>query len=96
MESSGVIPPLAILNQVLATGGGSGGMGPGTKWRPFQIDESEYEELVQVLVNMNIEQARKLHPYIQFDAIVIDKELSKHTEYLKWLKDSYDKYAKKM
>ena len=94
MEESGVIPPLVILNQVLQSGGDSGGMGPGTTWKPFQIDQSEYEELVQALLNLDIESSRKSHPYVRFERIIVDPELNTCTIYLDWLTKSHAKYSK--
>ena len=46
MISFGVIPSREAINQVLATGGGSSGMGPGASWSPFDISEGEYWAVV--------------------------------------------------
>lgn len=43
------IPPLAIVNQMLA-GPGGGGMNGGRRWRPFALSAAEYGELVDDLV----------------------------------------------
>src|SRR5262245_23511520 len=94
MEETGVIPPINVLNQVLQSGGDSGGMGPGTTWKPFQIDEPEYEELVQDLLHLDIVSARESHPYIRFERVVVDPELNKCTDYLDWLKKSHEKYSR--
>lgn len=61
----GKIPPLSVVNQKFAEGGYSGGMSPGTVWKPFQIDEAEYEALVEALKNLDVETARKRHPFIR-------------------------------
>lgn len=45
----GVFPPIQVINQRFAYGGGDGGMGPGTSWDPFQIDQKAYSELVQLI-----------------------------------------------
>jgi hypothetical protein len=58
----GVIPPLHVLNEHLLTGGDTGGMSPGTKWKPFQVTEQEYAELVDYLLHLNVDEARKHHP----------------------------------
>jgi len=94
MEETGVIPPMPILNHVLQSGGGSGGMGPGTSWKPFHIDEKEYKELILALQHLDVEDARKLHPYIRFKQITIDPEFENCTDYIDWLTKSHDKYAK--
>lgn len=72
----GVIPSLSVLNQVLSNGGSKGGMGPGTKWVPFQITHQIYAKLVQSLLSMDIEREKGLHPYAYFETVVIDEELS--------------------
>jgi len=92
MEHSGVIPPLAVLNQVLQSGGNSGGMGPGTTWKPFTITKQEYDELVAMLLNLDVAQAKQVHPYLTFERIIIDEELDACTDYLDWLQRVAQKY----
>lgn len=43
------IPPLSILNQILAEGEESAGMGGGVRWSPFRIGPREYVEAVVAL-----------------------------------------------
>lgn len=43
------IPPLAILNQILAEGEESAGMSGGVRWSPFHIGPREYVEAVVAL-----------------------------------------------
>ena len=45
--SSGIFPPLHILNQILSAGGGDSGMSPGALWEGFELVRCEYEELCQ-------------------------------------------------
>jgi hypothetical protein len=92
MERHGVVPPLHVLNEVLRTGGSNGGMGPGTTWRGFKISEVEYAELVDALLAMNIAQARKEHPYVMFERIIIDEELNNASTYSEWLRRLGEKY----
>jgi hypothetical protein len=47
-----VIPPLHILNELLASGVSEAGMSGGCKWSPFEISESEYLELVEDLITL--------------------------------------------
>ena len=47
LGACGIFPPLHILNELLATGGGDGGMGPGASWQPFSLTEAEYQSLWQ-------------------------------------------------
>jgi hypothetical protein len=93
IAENGVIPPLHIINQVLQTGGSSGGMSPGTTWKAFQIDEPEYHELVQALLHLDIQRAHETHPYIRFDRIVIDMELDNCPTHLDWLTKAQAKYG---
>lgn len=43
------MPPLAILNDAFSRASSDAGMGGGIEWRPFTIDEQEYQELVEFL-----------------------------------------------
>lgn len=88
----GVIPPFAILDQTLRSGGDNGGMGPGTAWRPFEITQTQYDELVDVLLKTDLNEARKIHPYISFDRLIIDEEFKDYTDQSKWLLRSGEKY----
>lgn len=83
--SNGFVPPLRVLNEVLLSGGNSGGMGPGTTWRPFWITEREYAELVDALLKLDVEAARKTHPYVYFQRAVVDEELSTTNTYIEWV-----------
>ncbi|HYG73906.1 MAG TPA: hypothetical protein VEK08_02735 [Planctomycetota bacterium] len=57
-QDTGAIPSLPILNDLLASGGSSGGMGPGTKWKPFAIGKQEYEDTVKNFTRFKL-QSRK-------------------------------------
>jgi hypothetical protein len=93
MEVHGIIPPIEVLNQVLQIGGNAGGMEPGTTWRPFMVDEDEYDELIDVLLTGDIQDMKQKHPYIRFHRITLDSELSKIKEYSSWIKGAYHKYS---
>jgi hypothetical protein len=93
MEIKGVIPPLHILNEVLLKGGNTGGMGPGTSWRPFSISENEYKELVEALLQLEVSEAKKIHPYIRFEKVTVDQDLHQKTTYLEWLEAITAKYS---
>jgi hypothetical protein len=62
----GVFPPLHILNQVLESGGGDGGMSPGTSWEPFAISPEEYEELFRAVLTTPISQ---IAPYSRYASV---------------------------
>ena len=46
---SRIVPPLRILNEVLATGEVEMGMSGGCRWEPFDLAPEEYDELVAAL-----------------------------------------------
>lgn len=45
----GLIPPLVVINEVLRKGVDDAGMSGGCRWIPFEIDESEFAEVVREL-----------------------------------------------
>ncbi|MCQ3930460.1 MAG: hypothetical protein DPW16_08355 [Chloroflexi bacterium] len=90
----GIIPPFHILNQVLQGGGYNGGMGPGTSWRPFTITEAEYEELVEALLKLDAAEAKKQHPYIDSEKVIVDETLHQYTTFLEWLGAVTEKYPR--
>ena len=92
IESSGVIPPFHILNEVLLQGGDNGGMGPGTSWRRFSLNEDEYQELVDALLKLDVAEAKKTHPYVYFQRIIVDETLNHRHTYLDWLQAVSRKY----
>ena len=80
----GVVPPQHIFNEILRQGENDAGMGGGAKWKPFEIVESEYEELVENLVT------NPDHKIIE------DKDLFTKANYTKWHGALISKYAKKV
>lgn len=46
---SEVIPPIFVINDVLKKGVVDAGMSGGCRWKPFQLDEEEYGDLVSKL-----------------------------------------------
>jgi hypothetical protein len=82
--ADGVLPPFHVLNEFLQEGGNNGGMSPGTTWKPFTITESEYDELVETLLRLNVEDAKRTHPYINFMKIQVDESLHHHPTYYQW------------
>ncbi len=45
-----VVPPLTVVNNLLASGVSGMGMGGGWRWDPFTLTEAEYKELGSALV----------------------------------------------
>jgi hypothetical protein len=94
LGKDGIIPPLHVLNEVFQGGGNNGGMGPGTSWRPFRISEADYAELVESLLNLDVAEARKTHPYVNFDRLVVDETLHHCPNYVEWVQAIIAKYQK--
>jgi len=94
MEHTGVIPPINVLNELLLSGGDSGGMGPGTTWKPFEISSEEHKELVDFYSSADLDALKKTHALIKFDEFVINTELSLLDSYGVWLRESFAKYKK--
>jgi hypothetical protein len=94
MENTGAIPPYHVLNEVLQKGGNSGGMGPGTKWRPFSISQEEYNEFLVKMQALDLENIRERHPYVRFSEVVLDEELNMLEDHRQWLKATFAKYYK--
>lgn len=46
------VPPIAVLNDVLASGGRDAGMSGGCKWQPFALDETDYVAVINRLKTM--------------------------------------------
>ncbi len=95
IDGLGVIPPLHVFNQVLLEGGDVGGMGPGTAWEPFSISAEEYQELVETLLKLDVEEAKKKHPYVNFDKVIVDETLHGAKDFSEWLDAAVAKYRRK-
>src|SRR5262249_13898207 len=80
----GILPPIHVLNEELKSGGSTGGMGHGTKWRPFKISGAEYDELVAAWLHVNPQAERAQHPYVYFDKATIDEELHDAIDLRDW------------
>ena len=89
----GVVPPHHILNAVLQTGGGDAGMSPGTGWEPFQVTTQEYEELLEHLRGMDLDQVQD-QDRARFvpDRILLDETLWDCTTHHEWLRQVHQKY----
>ena len=46
------VPPLAVINDLLSKGNINAGMSGGASWKPFSIDQAEYEELVEEMLTL--------------------------------------------
>ena len=75
-----VFPPSEILNKVFKEGHCDEGMGYETVWKPFEIDQDEYEELMEAIVT---------DPKLD---ITLDEELNEIKDYKLWEKAAFVKY----
>jgi len=89
----GVIPSRAAINQVLASGGGSGGMSPGASWLPFEIGEDEYWDVVDFWERMSIQEKLEDDRF-RYDprAFFTDWDVMRETDHLQYLRRSREKY----
>lgn len=91
LGACGIFPPIHILNEILSSGGGDGGMGPGAAWEPFRITDKEYSELKQVLINTPLEFIRNKVRYgdAQFE---FDSEFDSLQDQMEWLQNVCNKH----
>ncbi|HMK56476.1 MAG TPA: hypothetical protein VK448_07565 [Dissulfurispiraceae bacterium] len=88
---AGVMLPLHLLNDVLRQGGGDGGMGPGCIWDPFEIDETEYQALIQDLEKRDSEELRE-RAQLREGRVIIDTEFNDCRDHIEWLTAVSGKY----
>jgi hypothetical protein len=89
---AGVIPPLAVLNAVLESGGSDGGMSPGASWEPVALTEQEYAELVEELLTLDTTDAKKYARFVPRE-LQEDLTLHKHTTFIHWLRATKEKHG---
>jgi len=89
----GVIPSRPAINEVLLSGGGDGGMSPGSSWDPFEISVEEYEEVVKAWKQMDINKEFKEGQFrYNPDMFIEDDEILKHWKHMSYLVASRKKY----
>lgn len=82
----GLIPPFPVLRAILRTGGGDGGMSPGCIWKPFELSEAEYWQIVEQLEAMALEDFKFRHRDPRFTGELRADYGSPETEsYQRWL-----------
>ena len=88
----GVIPSLAVLNEVLRAGKAGGGMGTGLYWQPFEISADEYTAIIAAWKAMNPQESLYPRGAAEFiedpDILAIDS----HLEYLSRSREKYRAY----
>jgi hypothetical protein len=73
-----VIPPRHVLNSTLRTGKCDAGMSGGCIWKPFEIAEDEYAELVEELITLPDR------------SITIDTRFSECVDFKEWHRKLYE------
>ena len=74
------IPPLHVLNELLMSGVSDAGMSGGCEWKAFEIDQAEYDELVEELTTMPNRE------------LVLDSELASCRDLKQWRAERMTKY----
>ena len=90
----GVVPPLVVLNEILAAGRLGGGMSPGARWAPFAVSESEYAALVAALPQARSETMITGDARFVPGEIRIDRDLANHTDFAEWVAAVGAKYRR--
>ena len=82
-SSEQAIPPKAVLNEIFKSGTWDAGMSGGCEWKPFEIAEQEYDELVQALA------ARAEYRFVS------DGDLAEVKSLRQWRSKVLSKYGKR-
>ena len=90
----GVFPPLHVANQIFSSGGGDGGMSPGASWRPFTIDQQQYDILLNQVLETPI---NKLKDKSRFSSVKLtrDDSLDHIQDRFDWLEAVCIKYRER-
>jgi hypothetical protein len=91
LDACGVFPPHHILNQILLSGGGDGGMSPGASWEPFEMSTEEYAALLPRVLKPDLDAVRTLSRF-GHAAWKLDPEFDEIEDRLDWLKAVCDKH----
>ncbi len=71
-----LIPPIDFINELLKSGGDSGGMSPGCTWESISISEEDYEKLTLQLLKFDFEINNNKNPYAP-NKLILDEALNK-------------------
>jgi hypothetical protein len=84
LDACGIFPPLHILNAMLRSGGGDGGMSPGSSWQPFEISEEEYRQALPSIFQPNLDELREK---VRFSGIPIqiDSDFDHIQDRFEWM-----------
>jgi hypothetical protein len=91
LAACGVFPPLHILNIILRSGGGDGGMSPGASWEPFEIVDQEYRQLLSTILHPDLDELRQ---QARFDWILmqIDSDFDDIQDRFEWMQAVCNKH----
>ena len=87
----GVLPPLHIMNQIFSSGGGDGGMSPGSSWKPFRISPTQYHNLLQQVRETPVIRIQERARFGQLKFIT-DSSFDEYMDRGTWLKKVCEKY----
>jgi hypothetical protein len=90
-DACGVFPPFHIINQILSSGGGDGGMSPGASWKPFTISTDEYEELAEAVRHTPVSEIRP-HARYAWLQMKFDVEFDHLTDRIEWMRAVCEKH----
>jgi hypothetical protein len=88
-----IVPGREALNDVLRQGSGGGGMGTGVYWEPLELSDSEYTEVTEAWLSVDLRKIlgfRKKHR-INLD-FIFDDEILTIRQHLQYLERSREKY----
>ena len=92
LDDRALIPSFEVIKESLEEGGGDGGMSPGATWKPITITKEEYDEIVEVLMQLNTKEAKEKHPYCP-GRFILDEDLNQKSKTSKdWTRNWQLKY----
>lgn len=86
-----VFPPFHILNVRFSSGGSDGDMGPGAVWKPFQISEAEYRELLLAALKPDTEKLEAMARFYKPEMFV-DPALDHIPDLFEWIEAAAKKH----
>ena len=79
------------MNQIFASGGGDGGMSPGSSWKPFRISSGQYDRLVQQVRETPVILIKDKARFGQLK-FIIDSSFDQYKEQSTWLNKVCERY----
>lgn len=89
-----VVPSRQALNEVLRRGHAGGGMSDGLIWESFEVDETEYQEILHQWKTTDLRNILGFNPDSVPDlSFIYDEEIMKIAGQLDYLRKSREKYG---